>query len=464
MKRQIRHRVRARFGQHEGMTPESLRVSPRSPRAAAGGVTGADSDTGSAAAGALSVPRGAALYIGALLGPGLLLLPGLAAAEAGPASILAWLGLLCLSALFAVVFSSLSRAYPGAGGVSGYASAGLGARAGAVAGVSFLVGVVCGAPLVCLIGATYVTDLTGGGTSLRCAVAAALLLAVLALASGGLRATTTAQLVLVSLLTAVIIAAVVGAGPAARGANWLPFAPHGWASIGHAAATLMFSFVGWEAVAPLTGRFRDPARQLPRVIGTALAVTTVLYLGLAIATIAVLGRGAATDVPLAGLLAHAVGGEGRVVAAAVAVVLTLGTTNAYLSGAVTMAREFAGRSPGMGRSPGDRSERPFLAVIAVAGVVLLAMYGAGLVTAGELVGVPTTLFLAVYLCCTLSAARTLRGAARCCAAAAFVVVAALLAFCGWALVFAAAVAAATALYGGRRGRDGTTPQTPTCQG
>jgi amino acid efflux transporter len=263
------------------------------------------------------------------------------------------------------------------------------------------------------------------------------------------------------------VAAVVGAAPAARAANWLPFAPDGWASIGHAAATLMFSFVGWEAVAPLTGRFRDPARQLPRVIGTALAVTTVLYLGLAIATIAVLGRAAATDVPLAGLLAHAVGGDGRVVAAVVAVVLTLGTTNAYLSGAVTMAREFAGRSPGMGaslgkgrspsmgrsrgkgRSPGDGSERLFLAIIAVAGMLLLALYGAGLVTAAELVGVPTTLFLAVYLCCTLSAARTLRGAARGCAGAAFVAVAVLLAFCGWLLLFAAAVAVAAALYSGR---------------
>jgi amino acid efflux transporter len=416
-------------------------------------VVRADSQRRSAVVGALSVPRGAALYIGALLGPGLLLLPGLAAAEAGPASILAWLGLLGLSALFAVVFSALGRAYPAAGGVSGYASAGLGARAGAVAGASFLVGVVCGAPLVCLIGASYVTDLTGGGTALRCAIAAVLLLAVLALASGGLRASTTAQLVLVSLLTVVILAAVAGAAPAARGANWLPFAPDGWASIGHAAATLMFSFVGWEAVAPLTGRFRDPARQLPRVIGTALAVTTVLYLGLAIATIAVLGRGAATDVPLAGLLAHAVGGEGRVVAAAVAVVLTLGTTNAYLSGAVTMAREFAGRSPSMGRSPDNGSERPFLAVIGVAGVVLLALYGAGLVTAAELVGVPTTLFLVVYLCCTLSAARTLRGAApRACAVTAFAAVAVLLTFCGWALVFAAVVAFVAALSSGHRRR------------
>ena len=69
----------------------------------------------------------------------------------------------------------------------------------------------------------------------------------------------------------------------------------------------MFSFVGWEAVAPLTTRFADPGRQLPRVVAIALAVTTALYLGLAIATIGVLGPRAATDVPLAGLLSHAIG-------------------------------------------------------------------------------------------------------------------------------------------------------------
>ena len=68
----------------------------------------------------LTTARGAALYIGALLGPGLLLLPGLAAAEAGPASLLAWAGLLGLSALFAVVFTALGRAFPSAGGVIGY--------------------------------------------------------------------------------------------------------------------------------------------------------------------------------------------------------------------------------------------------------------------------------------------------------------------------------------------------------
>ena len=84
----------------------------------------------------LTTARGAALYIGALLGPGLLLLPGLAAAAAGPASVLAWAGLLVLSGLFAVVFGALGRGFPSAGGVIGYVRAGLGARASAIAGRS----------------------------------------------------------------------------------------------------------------------------------------------------------------------------------------------------------------------------------------------------------------------------------------------------------------------------------------
>ena len=52
----------------------------------------------------------------------------------------------------------------------------------------------------------------------------------------------------------------------------------------------MLSFVGWEAVAPLTTRFRDPARQLPRVTGIAFGTTALLYLGLAVATVSSLGR------------------------------------------------------------------------------------------------------------------------------------------------------------------------------
>jgi amino acid efflux transporter len=396
----------------------------------------------------LTTSRGAALYIGALLGPGLLLLPGLAAAAAGPASVLAWFALLGLSALFATVFAAFGRRFPSAGGVISYVTAGLGPRSGLAAGWSFLTAVIAGAPIVCVIGASYVTGLTGGGRLARAAVGALLLLIVLALAAGGLRASATAQLLMVSLLVIVVVAAVAGSASSARAANWTPFAPHGWLAVGHAAATLMFSFVGWEAVAPLTTRLADPSRQLMRVVAIALAVTTVLYLGLAVTTIGVLGRDAATAVPLAALLHRALGTAGTAAAAIAAVVLTLGTTNAYISGAAAMARELTGaRAGGRRRSPW------FLAAIAASGLILITLYGFGLVSPAALVAIPTTLFLAVYLGCMAAAARVLRGVARAAAVPAAVAVAVMLAFSGWAIAAPALVGVAVAVAKARpRGR------------
>jgi amino acid efflux transporter len=415
----------------------------------------------------LSVFRGTALYAGALLGPGLLLLPGLAARAAGPASILAWAGLLVVSALLAVVFATLGRAHPDARGVAGYTAAGLGPAAGRVVSWCFLAGVVGGAPVVCLIGASYVTGLTGGGLLARCVVGAALLLVVLALTLGGMRASSTAQLVLVTLLIVIIAVAVAGSAPAARAGNWTPFAPHGWGAIGRAAAVLMLSFAGWEAVAPLTARFRDPGRQLPRVIGAAFGVTALLYLALAVTTIAVLGPAAATDVPLADLLVRAAGETGRVAAAVAAVVLTLGTVNAYLSGAAALARQLAdgAAEPGGAAKVGGAAEVggagrgragtwPFLAASALAGLVVIGLYAAGLVGTTQLIGLPTTLFLVVYLGCTVSAARTLRGWTRGAAVVSALAVLMVLAFCGWPLAVAAAVTGA-AVVTRRRARPAT---------
>ena len=423
-------------------SPVSRLPRPSASPPSAAGLTTAGLTTVSLTTVSLTTGRGAALYIGALLGPGLLLLPGLAAAEAGPASVLAWAGLLVLSGLFAVVFGALGRGSPSAGGVVGYVRAGLGARASAVAGWSFLAGVVAGAPVVCLIGAGYVTQLTGGGTLARALIAAALLLAVMALAAGGLQASATAQLLLVGLLIGVVVIAVIGSARWSHAANWTPFAPHGWQAVGHAAATLMLSFVGWEAVAPLTTRFTDPARQLPRVIGTALVVTSVLYLGLAIATISVLGNGAGISAPLAALLRDAAGPAGAAAAAVAAVVLTLGSVNAYVTGAVELTRS---RGAGTGAGQARRPAPGLLTAIALSGLALISLYGLGLASPAALVALPTTLFLVVYLGCMTSAARMLRGPARWAAAPAAVVVAAILAYCGWALLAPLAVILAVCL-------------------
>jgi amino acid efflux transporter len=397
----------------------------------------------------LSTTRGAALYIGALLGPSLLLLPGLAAQLAGAASVIAWTGLLIVSGLLARVFTALGTRIP-SGGLVAYAAAGLGARAGRATGWCFVGGVVTGAPVVCLIGGTYVADLLGGGRAMSVAAGALLLVIVLALTLGGARTTTTVQLVLVGGLIALVTFAVVGAAPSAHTANWTPFAPHGWTSIGRAASVLMFSFVGWEAIAPLTGQLRDPRRQLPRVIGIAFAVTTTVYLGLAVTTIAVLGAGADSPVPLADLLRVVIGSAGPVIAAVAAVALTLATTNAYLSGAGALVADLRTT-----RDDGARPSNRLQIGIALAGGALLAGQAAGVVSTAQLVALPTTLFVTVYLLCTAAAARILVGRARIAAVAACVAVLGVLAFSGWALIGAALV-----VLGGFLGRRAD-PEDPT---
>lgn len=196
-------------------------------------------------------------------------------------------------------------------------------------------------------------------------------------------------------------------------------------------------------------------------------MTAVLYLSLAVTTIAVLGPAAATDVPLADLLVRAAGETGRVAAAVAAVVLTLGTVNAYLSGAAALARQLAGgasESGGAGEAGGvagaDEAGHgragtwPFLGASALAGLAVIGLYAAGLVGTAQLIGLPTTLFLVVYLGCTVSAARTLRGWTRGAAVVSALAVLVVLAFCGWPLAVAAAVTGA-AVVTRRRARPAT---------
>src|SRR5256885_4832596 len=144
----------------------------------------------------LTVPRGAALYVGALVGPGLLLVPARAAHAAGPASIVAWAGLLVLSAPLALTFAALGAQRPVAAGVSAYVRDGLGDTAAALTGVWFLAAGVFGGPAVALIGGYYVADLTGSGTGVAVAVAFATYAVVFAANAFGLRLSSGFQLLL----------------------------------------------------------------------------------------------------------------------------------------------------------------------------------------------------------------------------------------------------------------------------
>jgi amino acid efflux transporter len=94
----------------------------------------------------LTVPQGTALSVGAVLGTGVISMPALAAGVAGPASLVAWLALIVLSAPLALTFAALGARHPDGGGVSTYVRLAFGARAAAAVGWIFYFAVPLGAP------------------------------------------------------------------------------------------------------------------------------------------------------------------------------------------------------------------------------------------------------------------------------------------------------------------------------
>jgi amino acid efflux transporter len=195
----------------------------------------------------------------------------------------------------------------------------------------------------------------------------------------------------------------------------------------------MLSFVGWEAVAPLTRRLANPRRSLPRITAVAFAVTSAVYLALATTVVAVLGARAQSPVPVADLLRVAVGTAGPWIAAGAAVLLTFATINAYLTGGTALAAHLRGKTEG--RVP------LFFAATAAAGVVELSAEAFGVLDTARMVMLPTSLFLMVYVGSMASAARLLRGVQRGVAALACAASVVVLAFSGSAALLAVAAIA-----------------------
>jgi amino acid efflux transporter len=362
----------------------------------------------------LSVPRGAALYVGALVGPGLLLVPSLAVQAAGPASILAWAALLVLSAPLAITFAALGVRHPVAGGVSAYVRAAFGDTAAAVTGAWFMTAVLFGGPAVALIGGYYVADLTDSGTPVAVVVGLAMYGTVLLANAIGLRVSSGFQLALSAVLVGVVAVAVAVALPTRATQNWTPFAPHGWWAVGTAANILMWLFIGWEAMAQLAGDFRNPVRDLPRAMALAFAVITVLYGALAVATV-VVTAGGDSRVPLADLIAVGFGRAGRDATAVLAVALTMGTMNVYTGASAKLAAALAAERALPSWLAGDAQRsiprRP-LVVLAATGACFLLLLAAGISSTADLIRATSACFIAVYVLALASAARMLTGSLR----------------------------------------------------
>ncbi len=355
---------------------------------------------------------GTALYIGAVLGTGVIALPALAAKMAGPASLLAWLALILLSVPLAATFSALAARYPDSGGISTYASRAFGPYPAAIVGWCFFFAVPVGSPAAAMFAGAYVEAAIGGGTTTLMLTAFALVLLITLINAFGVNLSGRVQVLVAGLLIAFLLTAVGASLPHFRVQNLHPFAPHGWLAVGSAAGLLVWSFAGWEAITYLAAEFREPARDMPRAAAAAVIVVGVLYFAVAVATILVLGHGAAATVaPLALLLSFSFGGKVKMLAAIVALLLTAGTMNAYFAGAAKLGAALGrdGALPawfGQGSEIGGIPRRSLLSLASLTLIVLIATALADL-HVEALVLMTTGAFVVVYIMGTAAAIRLL---------------------------------------------------------
>jgi amino acid efflux transporter len=399
----------------------------------------------------ITVPQGVALYLGAVLGAGVLLLPGLAASQAGPASLVSW-GFDCVLGIpLALTFAALAARSPDAGGVATYAGQAFGTAVGTVTGWFYFIAAATAQALVALTGVYYVAPYLGLDRAGIFAASGLILLAATAANMRGVQVSGRLQLGFSAVVAVLLLVTAVAAIPRMRAADWAPFAPHGAGAVSAAGVTIFFAFFGWEAITHLSAEFRNPARDVPRSTAISVALITLLYLGVAVATVGTRAYGSAgvNRTSIAHVLSGALGSAAGACAATIALLIALGTANVFVAATsrlgYALSRDGAFPRP---LSKLDSRRVPRAAVLVVGGWALgcLAISYATGWDAQTLLVIPDSLVIIVYLSATLAAVRLLRGRRRWTAALAALMCCALLPFAGVVLVIPAVIAAAALAY------------------
>jgi amino acid efflux transporter len=363
--------------------------------------------------GGIGLLRAASLYVAAVLGTGILVLPALASKVAGPASILSVLAVLLLSIPLAGTFAALASRFPDAGGVATFVRLALGQTAARMSGYWFFFGVAVGGPVVAILGGQYLVAALGGPKWLVVVVGVVIYLPPFLVNAFGLRVSGSVQLVLTGILLLVVIFVVGISLPVARPANFHPFLPHGWAGVGAAISLFVWAFAGWEAVTHIAGEFRNPRRTIPLATAIAIATVGIAYLALQFVTVAVLGSSSGSSaVPLLDLVATTAPGFGAWIVAGIALIVAMGVLNAYLPAFANLGAALGrdGHLPKWIARGAETGSVPRRALVVVGGVNLV--YFVVLVLSGldltPFILIHTSCMVAVYALGMVAAVRLLQ--------------------------------------------------------
>ncbi|MGE0371965.1 MAG: APC family permease [Gammaproteobacteria bacterium] len=233
------------------------------------------------------------LGIGAIIGAGIFVLTGIAAAtKAGPAIVLSFVlaGFAC--AFAALAYAELAAAVGGCGSAYGYAYAGFGEFIAWIIGWDLILeyGVATAAVAIgwsgylnnalTAMGMPLPVELTrspaDGGLINIAAAAVILVLAVLLAIGVHYSARFNAAMVVIK-LSAIGVFIAVASGHVDP-ANWTPLLPFGWEGVAGGAALIFFAYIGFDAVSTAVEETINPPRDVPIGIIASLAVCTVIYI------------------------------------------------------------------------------------------------------------------------------------------------------------------------------------------
>jgi basic amino acid/polyamine antiporter, APA family len=239
------------------------------------------------------------LGIGAIIGTGIFVLTGTAAAnQAGPAIVLSYVlaGLAC--AFAALCYAEFAAMIPISGSAYTYAYATLGEIFAWMIGWDLILEYAVGSMTVAVGWSGYFQRILAGfDVHLPVWMSAApnagvegaivnlpaifIVLVITALLVVGVRESARFNAVMVAVkLAAILFFIIVGIGYV-KPENWTPFMPYGFQGVSAAAAVVFFAYIGFDAVSTTAEEAKNPSRDLPVGIIASLVICTVLYLSVA---------------------------------------------------------------------------------------------------------------------------------------------------------------------------------------
>ena len=350
----------------------------------------------------LHLPQIVALYVGAVLGCGILILPGITADIAGPGSLISWIVMSLLSLPLALTMGLLSAKFPDEGGVSFFVSLAFNPQIGSLIGWFFLLSTIIGVPVLALTGAGYITAALGFSEVFRIIIAIGIISLGLVLNYIGMKISGQVQIVVVLTTIIILVSSFLGSFDAIVLSQFSPLITHGWMSIGQAATLIFWSFIGWEAVTHITREFEDPKRDVVRATIIASVIISSLYLLTAFAVIGTHCYGPGiSDVSLLYLIRNSFGQYGTLFIGIAALFICIAPAITYIGAASRLAHSLSvtGYAPICFSRLSYRYRTPIggLILLLICFILIIILFSTSILPLSVLLQLPNATFLLTYI-------------------------------------------------------------------